>query len=150
MSSSPAQQSVSPHDTSGATRRSQCGESFNHMQKFTKDLTGPVAALRTSFIAFQSAQFSSNLIPHNFRWLGSLQFKTQNTFSARWGLNCEEVLPKFSTEEAQSFPYSHTELLKAAKTRNEPSQSASSRSRDYDKTFLLTPKSQTPPLICVW
>lgn len=149
MSSSSAQQSVSPHDVSRATGRSQCSEGFNHMHKFIKDLIGPVAALRTSFIAFQSAEFSSNLIPHNFRWLGSLHFKTHSTFSAWRGWNCEEVLPKFSTEEAQSFPYSHTELLKAAKTHSEP-KFASSRSRDYDKTFLLTPKSQPPPLICAW
>lgn len=77
MSSSPAQQSASPHDVSRATR-SQCGEGFNHIHKFIKDLVGPVAALRTSFTAFQSAEFSSNLIPHNFRWLGSLHFKTHS------------------------------------------------------------------------
>lgn len=83
---------------------------------------------------------ASHLTPHALKWLRSLEWKIQSTFSDLQGLKCGEVfyikqIPKkkketnFSTEEANSSPNSVTKVLELAKPHDESSHFASSWNR---------------------
>lgn len=78
---------------------------------------------------------ASHLTPHALKWLRSLEWKIQSTFSDLQGLKCREVFyieqmqkkeTNFSMEEANSSPNSVTKVLELAKTHDESSHFASS------------------------
>lgn len=89
----------------------------------------------------RSAAPASHLTPRALKWLRSLEWKIQSTFSDLQGLKCGEVFyikqmqkkkkkeTNFSTEEANSSPNSVTKVLELGKTHNESSHFASSWNR---------------------